>query len=142
MAGHLSVGERWRIVSLRFDQSESVRETARRINCSTRCVYNILQLFEETGDVRERTGRGRFTILTDEQIYTLRQLFYRYTTDTAHSIAQRLYQRIGVSVDPRTIRNYRVSLGFHPVHARIQPCLKGIHAERRLNFCLSNLSSR
>jgi transposase len=77
MNSHLSVGQRWRIVSLRIDQGESVREIARMMHCCTRSVYSILQLFEETGDVMERTGRGRAAILTGEQIHTLRQLFYR-----------------------------------------------------------------
>ena len=38
MAGHLSVGERWRIVSLRLDQSESVREIKERKEKRASCT--------------------------------------------------------------------------------------------------------
>jgi len=142
MSIYLSVGDRWRIISLNFDQSRSVREIARIVHCNIQTVYNILQLFEETGDVIERTGRGRGAILNDEEIHTLRQIFYRYSNDTSNSIARRFFQRTGIEINPRTIRNYRILLGFHPVHARVQPYLTATHAEQRLNFCLSNSTAR
>ena len=59
MSGHLSIGERWRIVSLHFDQGLTSGGIARFINCTSRTVRNILRLFRETSDVIERQGRGR-----------------------------------------------------------------------------------
>ena len=59
MSGNLSVGDRWRIISLRFDQGMTSSEIASIINCTTRTVRNILRLFRETNDVIEREGRGR-----------------------------------------------------------------------------------
>jgi transcriptional antiterminator len=59
MSGHLSIGERWRTVSLHFDQGLTSGEIARYMNCTSRTVRNILQLFVETNDVVERQGRGR-----------------------------------------------------------------------------------
>ncbi|CAF5076180.1 unnamed protein product, partial [Rotaria sp. Silwood1] len=93
-------------------------EVARRIPCSIQTVYNILQLFQETNDVIERNGRGRLRILNNDQVNTLRQLLYQYPTDTSSSIADRLLRRTGLGINPRTIQNYRSSLGFRPVHAR------------------------
>jgi len=137
MNTHLSVRDRWRIISLNFDQQINVREIARRIPCSIQTVYNILQLFQETNEVTERDGRGRFRILNNDQVNTLRQLLYRYPTDTSSSIADRFSRRTGLDINPRTIRNYRSSLGFRPVHARSQPLITTRHAQDRLTFCLS-----
>ncbi|CAF3570186.1 unnamed protein product [Rotaria sp. Silwood2] len=87
MSCHLSIRDRWRIISLDFDQGRSVRQIARMIPCSIQTVYNILMLFEETNDVTERTGRGRLHMLNNDEIHTLRQILYRYPTDTSSSIA-------------------------------------------------------
>ncbi|CAF3950590.1 unnamed protein product [Rotaria sp. Silwood1] len=137
MSSHLSVRDRRRIISLNIDQGVNVHEIARRIPCSIQTVYNILQLFQETNDVIERNGRGRLRILNNDQVNTLRQLLYQYPTDTSSSIADRLLRRTGLGINPRTIRNYRSSLGFRPVHARSQPLINARHAQERLTFCLS-----
>lgn len=113
MSSHLSVRDRWRIISLN-DQGINVREIARRIPCSIQTVYTILQLFQETNDVTERDGRGRFRILNNDQVNALRQLLYRYPSDTSSNIADRFLRRTGLDINPRTIRNYRSSLGFRP----------------------------
>jgi len=58
MSAHLSVGERWRVISMKLDQGMSASHIASVINCSTQTVYNILDLFLETIDMIERKGRG------------------------------------------------------------------------------------
>ncbi len=59
MSGHLSVGDRWRIISLRFDQGMAPNQIATIINCTRQTVFNILRLYHETNNVIEREGRGR-----------------------------------------------------------------------------------
>jgi DNA invertase Pin-like site-specific DNA recombinase len=66
MSSHLSIRDRWRIISLRFDQGIAPNEIASIINCSRTTVFNILQLFHETNDVTEREGRGR-TLLNNRR---------------------------------------------------------------------------
>jgi transposase len=136
MTGHLSIGDRWRVVSMRQDQGISSSHIARLINCSVQTVYNILELFYETNDVIERQGRGGGNSLIDTEIFILRQILYRYPYETSNQISNRFYQRTGTSVTSRTIRNYRTRLGFRSVHARIQPLLNQNHADNRLAFCL------
>jgi transposase len=136
MALHLSIRDRWRIVSLNLDQARSVRQIARLIPCSIQTVYSILDLFEETNDVVERNGRGRHTLFSANEFHTLRQILYRYPNDTSSNIAHRLFQRTGLYVSSRTIRRHRSSLGFRPVHARTQPLINTRHAQQRLDFCL------
>jgi predicted transcriptional regulator len=66
MSGHLSIGDRWRFILLRFDQGMTPNQIASIINCSRTTVFNILQLFRETNNVIEREGRGR-TLLNNRR---------------------------------------------------------------------------
>ncbi len=76
MNDHLSVGDRWRIISLNSDRGLNARQIARIIRCTIPTVYNIVELFEETNDVTERSGRGRNAMLNDNEIHAFRQMFY------------------------------------------------------------------
>ncbi|CAF3971149.1 unnamed protein product [Rotaria sp. Silwood1] len=142
MNDHLSVGDRWRIVSLKFDQGLNAHTIAHHIPCHVSTVYNIINLYQETNDVIERDGRDRHMLLNDNEIHTLRQVLFRYPNETSTSIANRFFERTGLNVNPRTIRRYRLSLGFHPVHPRTQPRISATRAQQRLNFCLSHASDR
>jgi hypothetical protein len=135
MSGHLSIRDCWRIISLRFDQNISPREISRIVPCSFQTVYNILRLFNETIDVIEREGRGSGSVLTNTEVYALRQLFYRYPDETSKQINSRFFRRTGRFVISRTIRNYRVQLCFRAVHYRTQPLMNQQHADYRLLFC-------
>ena len=134
MRVHLTVGERWRVISMRCDQGMSIRRIASIIDCSAQTVCNVLNLFSDTNDVLERSGRGGNNSLTNDERHVLRQLFYRHSNETSARIDDRFYRRTGRVISSRTVRNYRWSLGFHPVHARTQPVLKQDHAEQRLLF--------
>ena len=79
--------------------------------------------------------------MNNDQVNTLRQLLYRYPTDTSSSIVDRLFRRTGLDINPRTVRNYRSSLGFRPVHVRSEPLITARHAQERLNFCLSSATN-
>ncbi|CAF4655222.1 unnamed protein product [Rotaria sp. Silwood2] len=139
MNRHLTIGERWRVISLRLDQGLGFRDIANRINCTHPTVHNILQLFYETNDVVEREGRGGGNSLNDDDIHILRRLFYRYPNDTSSQLNNRFYRQTGRIITSRTIRNYRRLVGFHPVHARIQPSLNQRHADDRLAFCQQHI---
>ena len=76
MTGHSSVRDRWRIISLYFDQNVLPSHIAVIINCSIPIVRRILRLYDETDDVTEREGRGQPS-LSDDDICILRQLCYR-----------------------------------------------------------------
>jgi len=65
MIDHLSIGDRWRIVSLRLDQGMPPHRIASVIGCSRATVFNILRLFHDTNNVIEREGRGR-TLLNNK----------------------------------------------------------------------------
>ena len=57
MLVHLSLGDRWRIISLRLDHGISPTRIAAVFNCPIRMVHNIVQPYRETNYVTEREGR-------------------------------------------------------------------------------------
>jgi hypothetical protein len=72
MSGHLSVGDRWQIISLRLDPDNpgmTPNQIASIINCTRRTVFNILRLFHETNNVIEREGRGRTLLSNRKRIH-------------------------------------------------------------------------
>ena len=68
MVGHLCIGDRWRIVSLHFDQNILPIQIASIILCSIQTVCNILQLYQESNNVIERQGRGRSSLNNNIQL--------------------------------------------------------------------------
>ncbi|CAF3131399.1 unnamed protein product [Rotaria sp. Silwood2] len=134
MNRHLTIGDRWLVISLRVDQCLSFRHIARIINCTHQTVHNILQLFHETNNVIELEGRGGGNSWSDDKFHTVIRLLYRYPSETSSQLNNRFYQRTGRFVTTRVIRNYRRRLGFHPVHAKIQPLLNQRHTDDRLAF--------
>ena len=62
ISGHLSVVERWRIISLYYDQNISPSAIAVNTDCTVRTVHDIVRLYDETGNVTERRGRGRSSL--------------------------------------------------------------------------------
>ena len=119
---------------MKLDQGMSIPRIASIIDCSAERVCNILNLFSETNDVLERSRRGGNNSLTNDERHVLRQLFYRHSNETSARINDRFYRRTGREISCRIVRNYRWSLGFHPVHARTQPLLKQDHAQQRLLY--------
>ena len=59
MIGHLSIRNRWRIISLYLDQNVLPSQITVIIDCWIPTVRGILRLYDETDDVTEREGRGR-----------------------------------------------------------------------------------
>jgi transposase len=119
MFQHLSIDERWRIVTLHQDNNYLLRRIARMVNCSFSTLRRIIQLYEETHDVLEREGRGRRRLSNGTIRRHFRQIMSRRPTDTSASISDRLEQRTGVRISARTIRETRRNENYHPVDARV-----------------------
>ena len=80
----LSVRDRWRIISLYFDQNVLPFQIAVIIDCSIPTVRRILRLYDETSNITESEGHNRSiikgcrkykssykNIQVNERVYTL-----------------------------------------------------------------------
>ena len=134
MTQHLSVRDRWGIITLRFDDDLSYRTIARIVYCSFSAVRKIVPLYEETDDVQERKGRGSPQIIQGSFRWQFRQLMSRYPTASSSSIANRLELRTDVRVSSRTIRGARGNENYHSIHARTHWKINETPAVRRFQY--------
>ncbi|CAF3970265.1 unnamed protein product [Rotaria sp. Silwood1] len=134
MPAHLSIEQRWRMIGLHFDCHLSSREIARKLQCSTTTVTQIINLFKETKNVLERQGRGRPAIIQGAVRRQFRQILSRYPTSTSRSISTRLQSRTGKVVSARTIRRVRRKENYHPVHPKVQWTINEAQAISRFRY--------
>lgn len=138
MTGHLSLQQRWRIVTLRRDCNLSLRKIAQLVNCSFSSVRHIVNLFDETNTVLEREGRGRHAIIRGPIRREFRQILSRYPTSTSAAIADSLTRRSGVQISPRTVRRVRRNENYHPVLPKVQWEINENQAERRYEYAIEH----
>ncbi|CAF3229907.1 unnamed protein product [Rotaria sp. Silwood2] len=69
-----------------------------------------------------------------------RQIMPQHPSDTSLSITDRLEQRNGVTVSPRTIREAGLNENYHPVHARVHWQINEQQAARRFQCFYANRS--
>jgi transposase len=141
MPNHLSTSERWRIVTLWFDCNLPLREIAFRLGCAPSTALDIIRLYEDTGDVVERLGRGRHLLINGSVLRDFHQIMSRHPTETSLSISNRLQSRSGVQVSASTIRRMRRREGYRAVHARIHWQINTRQAADRLAYCLAHRTS-
>lgn len=138
MAGHLSIEQRWRIVTLRRDCNLPLRKIAHLLNCSFSSVRHIINLFDETNNVLEREGRGRHAIIRGPVRRQFRQILSRYPTSTSSTVATRLTRRTGVQVSSRTARRVRRKENYHPVLPKVQWEINEDQAARRYQYAIEH----
>ena len=62
----LNEEERWRVIHLSTEMHLSIRRIAKRMEISTHTVSNVLSKYHQTGGVKDRAGRGRKRVITEE----------------------------------------------------------------------------
>jgi transposase len=117
MPPQLSDKDRWKIVTLFTDLHLSLRQIARNVKCTHEAVRKTLQRFRETGEVTNRPGQGRPTIMNSSSLHQLNRMIRSTPSATSTYLATAMTTHTGQRISPRTIRRARTqSLGFHPVH--------------------------
>ncbi|CAF4056549.1 unnamed protein product, partial [Rotaria sp. Silwood1] len=116
---HLSIEQRWRIITSHFDNNLLLRQIARILQCPFAGVKRILNLYEETNDVLERPDRGRHAIIRDSVRRQFRQILSNYPNNTSSFISTRLQPHAGKKVSASIIRCVRKQENCHSVHPKI-----------------------
>ena len=107
MRSHLITATRYKIVFLKTHTHLSNREIARKVKCSEGTVRYTLKRHRETGEVEERSGRGRKSLLNTQSLKQLDGIIKRRDTATSTELADEMIQRTGRRISPRTIRRVR-----------------------------------
>lgn len=100
---HLTLGIRWRIVSLRRDAGWSLRQIAQHLQVSVGGVRGVLHVFDLTEDVvdRPRSGRPRNTDEDDDEFIIERSRQHPF--EGADQLRQQLRQVHHVNVSRSTV---------------------------------------
>ncbi|CAF1293185.1 unnamed protein product [Didymodactylos carnosus] len=139
MAPHLSLSERWRIITLRNDFGLSMPAIAHRSNYSLSTIHRILDLFSKTNEVAEREGRGRKRPIQGSVRRQFREIMRKHPSATSKFIAERLESRTGVCLSDRTIRRTRRQENYHPVHSKTHWTINSAQTARRFQFSVTHL---
>jgi transposase len=140
MPPHLSVEERWAIISLHKFADWSNYRIAQTLHCSHHTVADTLKRYEETGDVsdRERSGRPPLLESHSSEYKVALDVVKKHRQYSAAQLAKYLRLERGVDISASTMKNFLHRLHFHPVHFRKRPLLTEKHREKRLRFALEN----
>jgi transposase len=131
MPSQLSLGDRWRAVTLSEDAAWSSHRIAELIGCSHTTVLSLVQLHRTTGDVLPRPRSGRPRRLTPGASERLR-LGQRSTPHaTVNELRAYLRRTEHVSISSRSITRERHRLAFHRVREIIHRRLTAADKLRR-----------
>ena len=90
MRSHLITATRYKIVFLKTHTHLSNREIARKVKCSEGTVRYTLKRHRETGEVEERSGRGRKSLLNTQSLKQLDGIIKRRDTATSTELADEM----------------------------------------------------
>lgn len=133
MAEHLTTPQRQTIIVLN-EEGYSLRRIANRVGCSLHAVQETIARYEQTGSLNERDDQSSEPTLNPQAMRALRSFIRRTPSATSLELAQCIYQRYHVRVSARTIRRYRVAMGFRPVHERVRQQLTPRNISMRLAY--------
>jgi hypothetical protein len=127
----VSTKDRWRVVILK-ERGLKPAGIARAAHTSRQNVYNILSREEETGDVAERSGRGRKKIYSEADIKKIVK-----KAEKKKKAPQIALELGGRSTD-RTIQRRLKEKGF--VYAKVQKVekLTKVHKKKRVVYAQEN----
>jgi len=136
----ISIKTRWEIVFLskhRKGPRMSKSAIAKEVKCDVKTVRHWLKIYEDTGDIEEksRLGRQRQTSAKEEdKIITIAE---QHREEGSSKVAGRL-KRKGVSIGTRTVRRRLEEAGLRMLPPLQKPLLTVAHREKRLHWARMN----
>ena len=95
-------------------EEESMRRTAKRFRMSLSSVYRIKRHYEETGQLKAKTPRGRLPAINESGEAWLRALIPQESDLTLTTLCERYEQsqgrKVSKSAMDRTLKRMRISL--------------------------------
>jgi transposase len=109
---HLTLRDRVRIISDRFDYHLSLRTIARRRKCALSTVHLVCKQYHGHVDWEERRRHGCTRKLNRQQLNHLFNIIRSQPNITSNELSRHFLRHDNIRIDPRTIRRYRRLL-FH-----------------------------
>ena len=118
----LSVQERMRVVVLN-EEGYSMNSIAKRLKMGRRTVQEIVKKYAETGEVKDRLGRGRKKKTSTREDRKIVQACLNDRRKSAKDISKEVKEDIGLELSSRTIRRRLLDAGLKSCRAKKKPLL-------------------
>ena len=96
---------RWRIVWRRIGMEQSYRDIAQSLNVSTGTAFNIVKIFEETGDVDFKHREYSRQIITDQIAMMIVAIIFESPSLYLKEVVQKIYDFTDEIISPATVCN-------------------------------------
>ncbi len=126
---HLSIGQRWAIVTLHKEQHDD-DYIAQRIPCDVRTVRHWVAHHEKHGNVEDEPRSGRKRKTTAEQDEQIEQ----EARETKFTTPRRIKRKLGLDVSSRTIDRRLIEVGLFGRVAQHKKKFSAEEKRKRLSF--------
>lgn len=130
----LSEEERWRVIHLSTEMHLSHRNIAKRMGIRQQTVIDLLKKYHEIGAVKDRPGRGRKRVVTEEDE---KEFVKRAKKDKdATQIAQEYREKTGISISERSVQRilHKHNLRYL-VHQKVE-AISDANKAKRLQYAI------
>ena len=96
---------RWRIVWRRIGMEQSFREIARSLNISVGTAYNVMKIFEETGEVESKHREYTGFVVDDQMSTAILAIIFENPTLYLKELTQKIFEYTDKRISPSTVCN-------------------------------------
>ena len=132
----LTEEQHWYIIFEWKKGSMNVSQVARSLNCNRRTIYNVIDYYRRHNDANytDRYNAGRSPALNLTQIEQLDQTIRQNRSATAAE----LRSLTNFNISERTIRRYRLSLGYRPRKSVVKVKSNNLDEQKRYQFAVKH----
>ena len=111
---------------------------AKRLKMGRRTVQEIVKKYAETGEVKDRLGRGRKKKTSTREDRKIVQACLKDRRKSAKDISKEVKEDIGLELSSRTIRRRLLDAGLKSCRAKKKPLLSMKARQKRLQWALEH----
>lgn len=132
----LTEEQRWYIIFEWKKRSMNVSQVARSLKCNRRTIYRVIDYYRRHNDVNytDRYNAGRPPALNLTQIEQLDQTIRQNRSATATE----LRSLTNFNISERTMRRYRLSLGYRPRKSVVKVKSKNLDEQKQYQFAVQH----
>lgn len=134
-AGHLTLEQRWAVVSLVNYGQLSFRAAAHKVGCDERTARRIWRLHRDTGGVEYAARHRARPVLTGPVEAMVRQDMVGHEGVSTRKMAKRIRRELHVRVHDTTIARFLHANGFRPLRRPLETRLTAAQRAKRLEWC-------
>jgi transposase len=133
---------RWQIITLSDDPSQSISSIASITRVGRAAIRNIIERYNETGDIEEKVRSGRPRKTTVAQDKRLQRIVRRHDEEPSTVIADHLEQQCGLHLSAQSVRRRCKEMGLLSLPMTSKPALTEKQKVKRIAFARKHRARR